>query len=88
MRKTLCSGCGKYFSSTTEFDAHRTGQFGMDRCCMTTEEMLDKVFVAAAQVITDEIGRPTRQVWFRASHRAKVLESFIGKSAIGIVGGA
>ena len=36
-----CQGCKKYFNSTFAFDKHRTGQHGVDRRCMTTEEMND-----------------------------------------------
>jgi hypothetical protein len=38
--RNQCAGCKKYFNSTAAFDKHRTGQFGVDRRCKTTEEMI------------------------------------------------
>jgi hypothetical protein len=35
-----CPSCGKLFNSTLAFDKHRTGDFGKDRRCRTTEEMV------------------------------------------------
>lgn len=46
MKKTLrgdrnqCPSCSLYFNSTFAFDKHRTGKHGVDRRCMTMEEML------------------------------------------------
>lgn len=37
-----CGTCGAYFSRTSVFDKHRTGDFGTDRRCMTEAEMLAK----------------------------------------------
>jgi hypothetical protein len=37
--RNQCQGCKEYFNSTFAFDKHRIGQFGIDRRCMTTEEM-------------------------------------------------
>ncbi len=37
-----CAACGAYFSRTSVFDRHRTGDFGKDRRCMTPEEMQRK----------------------------------------------
>jgi len=37
-----CTECGRVFSRTSSFDAHRTGDYGKDRRCMTEEEMLAK----------------------------------------------
>ena len=76
IRKTLCSACGKYFSSTTEFDAHRVGRFGIDRRCATTEEMLAEGFVSEVRNIIDEPGRPVRQVWFRLAKRIGIAKGF------------
>jgi hypothetical protein len=39
-----CQGCKEYFNSTGAFDKHRTGKHGVDRRCMTTEEMIAKGF--------------------------------------------
>lgn len=35
-----CTKCHKFFKSGAGFTKHRTGEFGVDRRCMTTEEML------------------------------------------------
>lgn len=40
--RNQCQGCGEYFNSTFAFDKHRTGAFGKDRRCLTTDEMLAK----------------------------------------------
>jgi len=37
--RNQCQGCKEYFNSTFAFDKHRIGQFGINRRCMTTEEM-------------------------------------------------
>jgi len=37
-----CAACGKYFSRVSVFDKHRTGDYGKDRRCMTTEQMETK----------------------------------------------
>jgi hypothetical protein len=34
-----CAACEKYFSRVSVFDKHRTGDYGKDRRCMTTEQM-------------------------------------------------
>jgi hypothetical protein len=65
MKKTLCSACKTYFTSITEFDTHRVGQFGVDRRCMTHEEMVKAGFTSAPHRITDEAGTPNRVVWGR-----------------------
>ena len=43
--RNQCQGCKEYFNSTFAFDKHRTGQHGVDRRCLTTEEMLRKGMV-------------------------------------------
>lgn len=37
-----CTGCYEYFNSTAAFDKHRTGTHGLDRRCMSSEEMREK----------------------------------------------
>lgn len=86
MRRTQCAGCGGYFSSTAEFEAHRTGDYGRtpsQRRCMTAAELAAAGFTSEPRCITDERGRPTRQVWFRAAVRARVLEFERRKAAKG-----
>lgn len=39
--RNQCPTCKKYFNSNGAFDKHRTGAHGVDRRCMTTEEMID-----------------------------------------------
>lgn len=36
-----CCGCGLFFKSLNAFDKHRTGKHGVDRRCMTQDEMRD-----------------------------------------------
>ena len=38
-RRNQCQGCNEYFNSTTAFEKHRIGKFGLDRRCMTPAEM-------------------------------------------------
>lgn len=40
--RNQCSGCGALFNSTAAFEKHRHGDFGVDRRCMTPEEMRAK----------------------------------------------
>lgn len=40
--RNQCAGCKKYFNSNKGFERHRTGKFGVDRRCRTTDEMLAK----------------------------------------------
>lgn len=37
--RNQCSGCHEYFNSTHAFEKHRIGQHGVDRRCMTPDEM-------------------------------------------------
>lgn len=37
--RNQCPSCGAYFNSTHAFEKHRTGRFGLDRRCLTAEEM-------------------------------------------------
>lgn len=37
--RNQCRGCSEFFNSTFAFDKHRTGDFGKDRRCLTTNEM-------------------------------------------------
>lgn len=40
--RNQCRGCMAYFNSTFAFDKHRTGEYGKDRRCLTTDEMTAK----------------------------------------------
>jgi hypothetical protein len=40
--RNQCQGCKQYFNSTGAFEKHRYGKFGVDRRCLTEEEMLAK----------------------------------------------
>lgn len=40
--RNQCQGCKAYFNSTYAFDKHRTGEFGIDRRCLSDNEMLNK----------------------------------------------
>jgi hypothetical protein len=37
-----CQSCKRYFNSTSAFDKHRIGEFGVDRRCMTDSEMTSR----------------------------------------------
>lgn len=43
--RNQCPTCGEYFNSSAAFDKHRTGRIGVDRRCMTTEEMRERGMV-------------------------------------------
>lgn len=40
--RNQCGGCREYFNSNTAFEKHRTGEFGVDRRCLTPDEMIAK----------------------------------------------
>ena len=40
--RNQCGGCNEYFNSQKAFEKHRTGKYGVDRRCRTSEEMLEK----------------------------------------------
>ena len=37
--RNQCGRCKEYFNSNSAFEMHRTGEHGVDRRCMTVEEM-------------------------------------------------
>jgi hypothetical protein len=41
-QRNQCPGCDQYFNSNVAFEKHRTGKHGVDRRCMTPEEMTGK----------------------------------------------
>lgn len=41
-QRNQCQGCKQYFNSNTSFEVHRTGKHGVDRRCMTPDEMKAK----------------------------------------------
>lgn len=44
-QKNQCPSCGEYFNSNFAFEKHRTGKFGVDRRCLTADELLAKDWV-------------------------------------------
>lgn len=40
--RNQCPTCGRYFNSTSAFDKHRAGAFGVDRRCMSEDEMRER----------------------------------------------
>lgn len=40
--RNQCPTCKEYFNSNGAFDKHRTGSHGVNRRCMTIDEMLEK----------------------------------------------
>lgn len=43
--RNQCAGCGAFFNSTHAFDKHRVGEHGIDRRCLTADEMHGKGMV-------------------------------------------
>lgn len=41
-QRNQCPTCSEYFNSNAAFSKHRHGDFGIDRRCMTVEEMQAK----------------------------------------------
>lgn len=37
-----CAKCGEFFNRVSTFDKHRVGEFGVDRRCLTVDEMRAK----------------------------------------------
>lgn len=37
--RNQCQGCKEYFNSTAAFDKHRDGRHGVDRRCLSADEM-------------------------------------------------
>lgn len=37
--RNQCQGCKAFFNSTFAFDKHRRGEHGVDRHCLTVEQM-------------------------------------------------
>ena len=40
--RNQCQACKEYFNSNSPFDKHRTGTYGVNRRCLTPDEMLAK----------------------------------------------
>ena len=40
--RNQCQGCKQYFNSQRAFDLHRRGKYGVDRRCLTVDEMTDR----------------------------------------------
>lgn len=38
-RRCQCCGCGEYFNGERGFDRHRVGEHGVNRRCLTVDEM-------------------------------------------------
>jgi len=47
--RNQCGSCSQYFNSNSAFEKHRTGTYGVDRRCMTVEEMGSKLMEKNAQ---------------------------------------
>ena len=46
--RNQCTGCGLLFNSSHAFEKHRTGAHGIDRRCLTADEMTAKGMVLGA----------------------------------------
>lgn len=53
-----CQGCKEYFNSNAAFTKHRVGKFGVNRRCMTPEEMLAKGMVKNSRGFWVTMPRP------------------------------
>lgn len=40
--RNQCPACNEYFNSTHAFEKHRHGEYGIDRRCLTADEMTAK----------------------------------------------
>lgn len=40
--KCQCTACGEFFNRVSTFDRHRVGVIGVDRRCLTSDEMTAK----------------------------------------------
>lgn len=56
--RNQCPTCGAYFNSSSAFDFHRTGRFGVDRRCRTLAEMVTAGMVKNAAGFWIEKARP------------------------------
>lgn len=43
--RNQCAGCSQCFNSTHAFEKHRTGEIGVNRRCLSTDEMQAKGMV-------------------------------------------
>ena len=41
-QRNQCPACREYFNSTSAFEKHRIGEFGVNRRCLTVDEMKAK----------------------------------------------
>ena len=41
-QRNQCQGCKQYFNSNAAFDKHRVGKHGLNRRCLTPDEMTAK----------------------------------------------
>lgn len=78
---TQCSGCGRYFSGITAFDAHHVGQFAnQTRRCMTEEEMraigLDMERRLVRKMRENKRYTSEEEVWFDVEKREEVRNAF------------
>jgi hypothetical protein len=60
--RNQCPACHCYFNSTTAFEKHRTGSYGVDRRCLTVPEMEDKGMVINEAGFWMTKSRPTESI--------------------------
>lgn len=46
--RNQCPSCSAYFNSTSAFEKHRIGRFGIDRRCLSVDEMQARGMVLRA----------------------------------------
>jgi hypothetical protein len=60
--RNQCCVCGEYFNSTHAFEKHRVGDFGVNRRCLTTDEMMTKGMVLGADKFWRGSARPVETI--------------------------
>lgn len=56
--RCMCSVCGMFFSTTGNFDAHRTGDYTAGRTCLSSLEFEAKGYVEKDGVWVQNVKRP------------------------------
>ena len=74
--RNQCQSCKEFFNSTRAFDKHRTGQHGVDRRCMTKDEMLAKEMFLGEDEFWRGAKMPIADVaWTPRSNDRKVVDT-------------
>lgn len=71
--RNRCPTCAEYFNSSSSFDLHRTGRFGVDRRCRTVTQM------AAAGMTKNAAG-----FWVEKAHSTASVQRLARFSGAGV----